>query len=136
MARLACSLLMFALAVSCSHGSQPAAVPQATAAAQPVAPAPQASPVPAGAESAPPPVDEASPCQSDGDCALTRVGTTSCCESLCQGRPVTKARAEELARKREACQGCPVPLCRESKFTLTPACVASRCTVKRARVEE
>jgi hypothetical protein len=76
------------------------------------------------------------PCSTDGDCALTRVAKGECCEMLCDGRAVTKARAAELAGKVATCpaslgHACPVPLCRPPRFVLTPACEQGRCVARR-----
>jgi hypothetical protein len=81
-------------------------------------------------------IEDDLPCSTDGDCALTRVAKGDCCEMLCDGRAVTKARAAELAGKLATCpatlgHACPVPLCRPPRFVLTPACEQGRCVARR-----
>ena len=129
--------LLFALvfALGCQTQS-PALEKDRPAAEQTAAPAP----APVATANAAAATDEEGPCAADADCALTRVPKGGCCETLCQGRPVTKARAQELAKAEPMCmkQGttCPIPLCRPPREQRVAACVAGKCGVRRLDLDE
>jgi hypothetical protein len=76
-----------------------------------------------------------SPCNTDADCASTRVGPGehTCCPMLCTPRVVTKARAAELHARIATCNGgrrCPEPMCRPARERVMPACVEHKCIGK------
>ena len=94
----------------------------------PPAPRAAASPTPSPTSTE---ASEQGPCATDADCTLTRVTTGGCCETLCQGRAVTKSVAAAQAAKLATCtpagSQCPVPLCRPPRSMVAPACEAGRC---------
>lgn len=106
-----------------------------------IAPPPDAGALVSDADAAPAGAsDDDGPCSSAADCAITRVAKDECCEMLCEGRAVTKARAAELAGKVDTCskkQGyaCPIPLCRPPRFTALPACERGRCVARTAPID-
>ena len=70
------------------------------------------------------------PCETNADCAFTRVAPGACCPMLCTPRVVTRKRAGELAANVGGCnrgQGCPQPLCRAISNSIEPKCEAGRC---------
>jgi hypothetical protein len=79
-------------------------------------------------------VDDA-PCDTDADCAFTRVGPgeNACCPMLCTPRVVTKKRAQALDDRIATCSGgreCPLPVCRAPLRQVTLKCEASKCVGK------
>jgi len=75
-------------------------------------------------------VADDSPCETNADCAFTRVAPGACCPMLCTPRVVTRKRAGELAANVGGCnrgQGCPQPLCRAISNSIEPKCEAGRC---------
>lgn len=72
-------------------------------------------------------------CETDADCAFTRVAEGQCCPMLCAPRAVTKKVAQELESKVDGCnagKGCPVPACRPPPQATRPACVRKRCAAQ------
>jgi hypothetical protein len=75
------------------------------------------------------------PCDTDADCAFTRVGKgeTACCPMLCTPRVVTKKRSKELDDRIPTCahgHECPQPQCRPPREEVSPACVQHKCIGK------
>jgi type IV secretory pathway VirB10-like protein len=74
------------------------------------------------------------PCSSDDQCALTRVATGGCCETLCVPRAVTRARADTLAAKQTSCAhgaACPDISCHPPGQSVGVKCEAGRCLAQK-----
>ena len=67
-------------------------------------------------------------CETDGDCAITRIAEGSCCPS-CETRVVTRQRADELQSANAACR-CADPQCAPERRTATAVCQSHRCEVR------
>jgi hypothetical protein len=129
--------------LACTHSSEaarsdaPTVQPVATPAATPAAPPDKSPPPPADKPTAAPtgligPEKDAGSCQTDADCAYTRVPNNegACCPSLCAPRVVSKKRSMELDAQVLQCakaQRCPDPVCRMPPRTIVPACVSNQC---------
>jgi len=76
---------------------------------------------------------EVTGCDTDQDCALTRVEPGGCCPMLCEPRVVTRKRAVALEANVDTCnkgKPCALPLCRPPAQTITPVCVQNRCVAR------
>jgi hypothetical protein len=90
----------------------------------------------AGAPAATPAAAEDNSCQSDADCAFTRIDAGACCPLRCSPRVVSKKQADALQAHVNSCrkgQLCPEPMCRPPPFALTPSCQQHQCVGKPGR---
>ncbi len=75
-------------------------------------------------------------CESDADCAFTRVDAGACCPMLCAPRVVSKKQADALLQHVNSCRKgrlCPEPMCRPPPMALSPSCQDHRCVGKPRR---